>query len=165
MRGRREKQVKFEDTLAIRLRAAYLHLHRSANRHFRAFDATADQYAVLTCLAEDSGITQQTLVRRLASDRRTINKMIDLLEEKGLVERREHPDDRRAWALYLTREGRKQQKVLYDSADYLRRRLEEAVPAKQLRTVLDCLRSMADRLDPDELSGVIANQAQGTAMS
>jgi len=151
--------MKFEETLAIRLRAAYLHLHRSANRHFRAFDATADQYAVMTCLAEQAGITQQTLVARLASDKRTINKMIDLLEEKGLVERRAHPSDRRAWALYLTKEGRKQQKVLFDSADYLRRRLEEAVPPKHLEKMLDCLQSISERLDPDELDRIIAGKA------
>ncbi len=155
--------MKFQESLAVRLRAAYLHLHRSANRHFRSYDATADQYAVMTCLSQEPGVTQQAIVELLASDKRTINKMIDLLEEKGLVERQAHPDDRRAWALYLTKEGRKQQKVLYDSADYLRRRLEEAVPPQHLQTMLDCLNKMAERLDPDELEEVIANQANPKA--
>ena len=151
--------MSFEDSLAIRLRRAYLHLHRSANRHFRLLDATADQYALLTFLAEESGVTQQVLVKRLASDKRTINKMLDLLEEKGLVERREHPDDRRAWALYLTKAGKKAQKELYDSADYLRRRLQEAVPPEHLDTVIECLQKMARRLDPDELDVTIARSA------
>ena len=151
--------MQFEHSLAIRLRTAYLHLHRSANRHFRAYDATADQYAVVTFLAQRPGITQQTLVDLLGSDKRTVNKMVDLLEQKELVERRAHPEDRRAWALHLTRQGRKQQKVLFDSADYLRRRLEEAVPPQHLETVLDCLTRMAERLDPDELAEVIARQA------
>ncbi|MDP7015070.1 MAG: MarR family transcriptional regulator [Pirellulaceae bacterium] len=150
--------MRFEESLAVRLRAAYLHLHRSANRHFRPFDATADQYAVMTCLAQEPGITQQTVVDQLASDKRTINRMIDLMEEKGLVERREHPDDRRAWALYLTKEGRQQQKVLYDSADYLRRRLEEAVPPGHMETILNCLIKMAENLDPDAIEGVVTRQ-------
>ncbi len=152
--------MAFHQTLAIRLRSAYLHLHRSANRHFRHFDATADQYAVLTVLAEEDGITQQTLVQRLASDKRTINKMIDLLDEKGLVERRLHPDDGRAWALHLTDAGREQQRVLWDSADYLRRRLEEAVAPQHMDIVLNALREMAIRLDPDELEDVIARQGE-----
>lgn len=155
--------MEFKESLAVRLRAAYLHLHRSANRHFRPYDATADQYAVMTCLAQAPGITQQTLVHQLASDKRTINRMIDLLEEKGLVEREPHPDDRRAWALYLSKEGRKQQKVLYDSADYLRRRLEEAIPPEHLETMLDCLVRIAERLDPDGLGDVIAGQAKPRA--
>ena len=155
--------MPFEESLAIRLRAAYLHLHRSANRHFRAFDATADQYAVMTCLAQEPGITQQTLVQRLASDKRTIGKMLDLLQKKGLVERRRHSDDNRAWSLHLTATGRRQQKTLYDSADYLRRRLEESVPVEHLETVLNCLRRMALRLDPEELEDVIASQSAARA--
>ena len=143
--------MRYEESLAIRLRAAYLQLHRSAHSHYRAFDATADQYALLTCLAETSGATQQKLVERFVSDKRTINRMADLLEEKLFLERREHPDDGRAWTLYLTERGRRHQKQLYDSADYLRRRLEEAVPPGHFETVLDSLARMAERLDPDRL--------------
>ena len=153
--------MTFRDSIAIRLRSAYLHLHRSANRHFRQFDATADQYAVLTCLREaEDGITQQAVVDILASDKRTIGKMIDLLEEKELVERRPHPTDNRAWALYLTDKGHRQQKLLYDSADYLRRRLEEAIPPEHLQIVLDALDEMAKRLDPDEIARLIADRGK-----
>lgn len=152
--------MAFSDSLAMRLRAAYLHLHRSANRHFGRLDATADQYALMTALAEEEGVTQQDLVGLLASDKRTIGKMVDLLEEKGWVERRAHPTDRRAWAIYLTRDGRKRQKLLYNSADYLRRRLEESVPPEQLETVMNCLADMAERLDPDQLEDVIKSNTE-----
>lgn len=149
--------MEFENTLAIRLRSAYLHLHRSANRHFRQFKATADQYAVLTCLAELEGsVTQLHIVHMLASDKRTVGKMVTLLEEKGLVERNPHPTDNRAWA--LTSEGRRQQKLLFDSAEYLRRRLEEAVPPEHLQIVRDALASIAERLDPEEMTDVILSQ-------
>lgn len=151
--------MNFEDTLAVRLRSAYLHLHRSANRHFRQFEATADQYAVLTCLAElDGSVRQQDIVRMLASDKRTVGKMVTLLEEKGLVERNPHPKDNRAWALTLTGEGRRQQKLLFDSAEYLRRRLEEAVPPEHLQIVRNALSSIAERLDPEEMTDVILSQ-------
>ena len=149
-------EVKFEETLAIRLRAAYLHLHRSANRHFRLFDATADQYALLTCLAEGPGLTQQDLVRKLASDKRTINKMVDLLEEKGHIERRPHDQDGRAWALYLTPVGERHQQLLWDSAGYLRDHLERAVHPVDMETVLEGLEEMAKALDPERLAGEIA---------
>ena len=151
--------MKFEETLAIRLRAAYLHLHRSANRHFRMFDATADQYAVMTCLAEESGLTQQDLVKRLASDKRTINKMVDLLEEKGHIERQHHPDDGRAWALFLTPAGKLHQRELWNSAAYLRDYLENAVPPEQIDIVLDCLAAMSRALDPAELAEEIAKHS------
>ena len=151
----------FTESLTMRLRAAYLHLHRSANRHFVQLGATADQYALMTALAQEEGVSQQDLAELLASDKRTIGKMVDLLEEKGWMERRAHPSDRRAWSVYLTREGRRRQKALYDSADFLRRRLEESVPPELLQPVLKCLENMAERLDPDSLEDVIkANTAK-----
>ena len=148
--------MQFEESPAIRLRAAYLHLHRSANRHFRQFDATADQYAVLTCLHQEPGRTQQDIVGQLASDKRTIGKILDLLESKGLIERRQHPDDGRAWSLFLTREGRKKQELLYHSAEFLRRRLEEAIPVEHFEIVLDALHRIAQRLDPEDIPPVIS---------
>ena len=154
----------FQESLAMRLRTAYMHLHRTANRHFLQYDATADQYALMTALAEEEGVTQQELAGQLANDKRTIGKMIDLLEQKGWLERRPHPTDRRAWALYLTFAGRKQQKLLFDSAEYLRRRLEESVPPSQLEIVKRCLSAMAERLDPDPLEDVIKSNTE-TRMS
>ena len=142
----------FSGSLAMRLRAAYLHLHRSANRHFLRLEATADQYALMTALAENEGVTQQELARLLASDKRTIGKMVDLLEDKVWIERRPHPTDRRAWTVFLTREGRQRQRQLYDSAEYLRRRLEESIPPRLRETFLKCLESVAERLDPEEIS-------------
>ena len=88
--------------------------------------------------------------------------MVDLLEEKGWVERRPHPSDRRAWSVSLTRAGRTQQKFLYDSAEYLRRRLEESVPPELLNPVLKCLENMAIRLDPDSLEDVIKTNSGKT---
>ena len=51
--------------------------------------------------------------------------------------------------------------TLYDSADYLRRRLEEAVPPQDMETVLASLRLIADQLDPERLDAEINGAAAG----
>ena len=45
--------------LAMRLRAAYAHLRRRSNVAFSSFGMTADQYVVLTALAQEGAATQQ----------------------------------------------------------------------------------------------------------
>ena len=40
----------------MRLRAAYFAMHRHSNRHFLQFETTADQYVLLSYLAEEEGI-------------------------------------------------------------------------------------------------------------
>src|SRR5262245_33264450 len=99
----------------MRLRGAYLTFHRMANAHFEQFGVTADQFVVLTLLAEEDGVTQRDLVEQAFSDANTIGEMLARLEKKQLVRRERHPKDGRARCVFLTPKGRKMQKKLWDS--------------------------------------------------
>ena len=50
--------------LARALRAAYLALHRQTNDCFAKDGVTADQFVLLSALADADAVTQQELVRR-----------------------------------------------------------------------------------------------------
>jgi len=105
----------FRDTLGMRLRGAYLTFHRMANAHFEQFGVTADQFVVMTLLAEEDGVTQRDLVEQAISDANTIGEMLTRLEKKQFVRRERHPKDGRARCVFLTPKGRKMQKQLWDS--------------------------------------------------
>jgi len=92
--------------IAMGLRAAYWSMHRQTNAHLASQDATAEQFVLLSLLAERDGTTQQELCRRACSDPNTIRAMLVLLEKRGLVTRRPHPTDGRARCVTLTRKGR-----------------------------------------------------------
>ena len=62
---------------------------------------------VLRLVASDEGRSQQALGRALHIAASRMVGLIDDLEERGLVERRANPDDRRARSLYVTPAGRK----------------------------------------------------------
>ena len=96
--------------LGMALRGAYLTLHRRANAALSAFHITADQMVVLTLLAEEDGITQQDLVKRIYSDPNTITAMLRLLEDRGFISRRPHATDGRARCIDLTPQGRELQR-------------------------------------------------------
>jgi DNA-binding MarR family transcriptional regulator len=64
------------------------------------------QYAVLRRVGEAEGRSQQALSDALSIGGSRVVALVDALEEKGLVERRPNPADRRARALHLTPEGR-----------------------------------------------------------
>jgi DNA-binding MarR family transcriptional regulator len=99
----------------MRLRGAYLTFHRMANAHFEQFGVTADQFVVLTLLAEEDGVTQRDLVEQAFSDANTIGEMLTRLEKKQFVRRERHPKDGRARCVFLTPRGRKMQKRLWDA--------------------------------------------------
>lgn len=70
-------------------------------------DLTVQQLKVLNLVAADPGMSSQDLARQLAVSPPTASGLVDRLEEKGVLERRRDPDDRRLRRLYLTELGRR----------------------------------------------------------
>lgn len=76
---------------------------------------------------EPEGLTQVELSRRLLVHPSNVTGLVDRMEKRGLVERREAPDDRRAYQVVLAAEGTKLLKrilpVYYEVAEHVWGRL------------------------------------------
>jgi DNA-binding MarR family transcriptional regulator len=68
---------------------------------------TGKHFGCMATIANEGPLSQQTLGDRLRVDRTTIVALVDELERRGLVARRRNPEDRRAYALEATGEGRR----------------------------------------------------------
>ena len=102
-------------------------LRRAFDVRARSIGVTRPQWKMLTTLSRHEGANQGRLADLLDVEAITLCRMIDRLEEAGLVERRPDPTDRRAWRIYLT---------------------------EKARPILDELRSLADRMIEDALDGL-----------
>jgi DNA-binding MarR family transcriptional regulator len=69
-------------------------------------DLRPPQVGILAVIAQADGLSQQALGEKLGVFPSRLVAMLDELEERGLVERRDSPSDRRSYALYLTKAGR-----------------------------------------------------------
>ena len=68
-------------------------------------DCAPKHIACLKVIAEEGPLSQQALGQAIGLDRTTMVAVVDFLEERGLVERRRNPRDRRAYALEATELG------------------------------------------------------------
>jgi DNA-binding MarR family transcriptional regulator len=91
-----------EDTVGFLLSDAARLVRRSFDARARAKGVTKAQWQVLLVLSRSEGINQAGLADRLEVENITLCRMVDRLQEAGLVERRPDPADRRAWRLFLT---------------------------------------------------------------
>lgn len=66
---------------------------------------TPVQFAALQTVAQSPGLDQRTLAGSIALDTSTTGGVIDRLEQRGWLERRTAPDDRRVRQLWLTEAG------------------------------------------------------------
>jgi MarR family transcriptional regulator, lower aerobic nicotinate degradation pathway regulator len=70
------------------------------------YDLTPPQFGVMAFLWQHDGLTQSELTEKTQIDRTTIGGLIDRMARSGLVERRPHPQDRRAHLIFLTDYGK-----------------------------------------------------------
>lgn len=98
---------RLETFLIWRLAVAGRLVRSSADAHDLLQTAGAQGTGVLMRLQEQDGLTQVALARLQRVEAPTLCRMVDRLERDGLVERRPHPDDRRATCVFLTPAGRR----------------------------------------------------------
>jgi DNA-binding MarR family transcriptional regulator len=147
--------------IARALRAAYLALHRQTNACFAKDGVTADQFVLLSALADADAVTQQELVRRVSSDPNTVRAMLLLLEGRGLVAREHDPADGRARCVSLTAKGRQVFQKLWSKSEALRARLLAAFSQDEVTALVGLLRRVAEEMATPAGSGRRTHRLKG----
>jgi DNA-binding MarR family transcriptional regulator len=107
-------------------------------------DLTPPHAGILRAIATEPGRSQQALSAQLGLLPSRVVAYVDELEDRGYVERRRNPDDRRLHALYLTASGKKLMQKIGDLARQHERRLTAGLDAEQRATLRDLLATVAD---------------------
>ena len=105
-------------------------------------DMTQEQYFLLFKLWQRDGQYQAELTNDVLSDAPNITRILDVMERKRMIERRDDPDDRRKFRIFLAGEGRRihriYQEQVYDArlVDY--RGLDDK-DLRELRRILQVI--------------------------
>lgn len=81
-------------------------MRRNFNRRVQDFGLSQAQWQALAYLYRQEGVKQVTLAEMLEIQPITLARLLDRLEDAGLVSRRPDPTDRRASRLYLTEKAK-----------------------------------------------------------
>jgi len=121
------------------LKRAQVALNAAMNAAFHPHGATLPQYAVLTALDEEPGLSNAELARRAFVTPQTMNQVLRELEQRNWVSRHPHPAHGRILQADLTRDGRQTLRACHQAADAVEERmLAKLTPAhrQQLTTAL-----------------------------
>ena len=101
-----------------------------------AYEATPQQYAVLSALAENDGVDQITLAGLVAFNRTTAGEVIDRMEASGLLKRRDNESDRRMKNIFISKAGLQRLAQLNDAVKRVQQRLLEPLkPAERAKFI------------------------------
>ena len=78
---------------------------RALHRRAVALGFSPGQFPVLLELWQEDGLTQRQLLDRVEIEQATLANTLSRMERDGLIERKPHPNDRRAQIIKLTQKG------------------------------------------------------------
>src|SRR5665213_1547925 len=103
---------------------------------------TAKHAGVLMILEEKGSIPQNELGKCAYIDRTTVVGLIDDLEKMGLVERKEHPTDRRSHVIYLTAKGKELLPAINKHALEIEGKFLDCLSAQEQKSLIQILRKL-----------------------
>jgi len=121
-------------------------LRRRFEQHAHDSGLTRSQWQVLATLANNEGINQSGLADQLEIEPITLGRIIDRLEQRGLIERHPDPSDRRAWLLHLTPAARPKLIQLRGLGDVTRAEALAGVPKADTERLLRTLQALKANL-------------------
>ena len=122
--------------------------HRSASVFadlIASVDLTPPHAGILRAIASEPGRSQQALSGQLGLLPSRVVAYVDELEDRGYVERRRNPDDRRLHALYLTASGKKLMSKIGELGRQHERLMTAGLDTDQRDTLRRLLSAVAER--------------------
>ena len=113
-----------------------------AERSIASLDLCMSDFAVLEVLLHRGPLPVNTIGRKVLLTSGSITTAVDRLETQGLVERRDHPTDRRARVVHLTVAGKKLITRVFAEHERHMEEAAAALDAKERRTLVRLLRTL-----------------------
>ena len=128
------------------LRRAWYGLNQAFRRRIAHLRLTPDQFTVMRILLEGnrSGLSQRELTQVMSSDPNTVASLLERMEKAGLLERKPHETDRRAYRIQPKPAGKRKYEQARDIAVELQTEGLAGLPERRREEFLENLRTVAD---------------------
>lgn len=103
---------------------------------------TPEQFMLIDLLWNQGEMTQQQLADQLQKDKNSVTKLVDAIEKKGFVVRKQNPHDRRANTLVLTEKANELKPGAKQKGISILDQILEGISEDELRSFLTTLRKL-----------------------
>ena len=131
--------IEIEKNVGFLLAKAYQRACAIFKEEFEGYDLTPQQFGLLAFLWREDGLSQAELSALSQIDRTTMGGIIDRLDKEGLIERRHHPEDRRAYQIFLTPKGKLPEDVLCAAANRVKDKVNASLTPEEQVTLIRLL--------------------------
>jgi DNA-binding MarR family transcriptional regulator len=133
-------------TLGFALHDSARLMRKRFEQRARHVGLTRSQWQVLAMLSTNEGIHQKGLADLLELESITLVRLLDKMAERGLVERRRHPTDRRLSLLFLTEQAHPLLQLMRDMGRVTRQEATRGFSAEEEQLLLQMMKRMRSNL-------------------
>ena len=148
------RDCKDENSLGRLIYFTAQEMSNFAEKVLKPYDLTLEQFHLLKNMPEDAGLSQRELGEVANKKPANMTRILDRLENKGLMVRRDNPEDRRAALVSLTEKGRDLIAKVHGGFEDVSNRLVLGTSEKEQETTRHVLQKISQNLLEltDELS-------------
>lgn len=140
--NRNTKTLRFNGSVWCNLDIALRNLDQVFGQVVQPLGLTVIEWYILRALYDQDGQHASELARAVGRAATSFTPNLDKLQNKGLIERRADPSDRRAVRIYLTESGHNCKKAVLDSAKVVDKQLAALFSEDEYQGFLNTLAAM-----------------------
>ncbi len=137
---------KLDDSLGFILNKVNGKLKNELFQQLKEYGVTPEQWAVLNRLWEEDGITPKELADLTFKDKPNTNRILINLQKMGLIARKSHPTDKRAFQIFLTDAGKDLKVKLIPKAVSLLEKATRKIEEKKVKEMKILLNQIYNNL-------------------
>ncbi len=118
-----------------------------AERVLKPYGLTVEQYVLLKNIPEDDTLSQNQLCEIVEKSAANVTRILDRLEKKSLVRRKQNPADRRSTLLVLTVQGKEMVEKVYVLFESFSEHLTKGIPSHEQDLLMEFLDRIRGNLD------------------
>ncbi len=134
--------LRVESTIMATARA----IRQSYDQRFNDLDLNLSEASVLAYVAEHGALSQTQIAKSLGLGRAATGALIDVLEDRALVQRQTDPDDRRVWLVEITITGKELVEEVYVRDQILREQLRNGITRQERQQLAAVLVRLGNNL-------------------
>ncbi|MGG7079506.1 MarR family winged helix-turn-helix transcriptional regulator [Clostridium sardiniense] len=136
-----------ENTIFSRLNRLIVKIKKSMAKELKPYDVTLEQWSLLTRLWKQDSVSQTELAIRTNKDLPTVTRSLNKLIKKGLIEKRDNPEDSRASVICLTKAGRELEVPLDSIAKEVELKITNSMELSELEIFKKLMKNISNEFD------------------
>lgn len=109
-------------------------------------DLTPEQFLLIDLLWNQGPLSQQDLADQMQKDKNSITKLVDAIERKGFVVRKQNPNDRRSNTIVLTDLAYNLKDDAKTKGISILNRMLDGIPEEELQSFLQTLEKLCSNM-------------------